>query len=815
MTKALLIAEKPSAKRTIEAFYEKHRGEIGIDIDFFNQRGHLLALKTPDEIDEELKKWSWENLPIHPEEHGGWQYKVINEKKVGNFPTAKERYVSIGNALKNGNYDFVINAGDADQEGELLVRIVLSALRNKLPVKRFWTNDMTEEKVVEALKNLGDDDHDPMYVNLLCAAYARQRSDYRYGMNVSRAASLKMGGRVACGRVKTPIMSLVCKREKEIENFKPQTTYGVQAEYSEGFTANLFSPGSGSEESGKEDDQDSGLIYFQSREEAEAVIGELSNNATVVEYVKKREESYAPKLYKLATAQIDAARFGFDASKTLEIIQSLYDKGFMSYPRTGCEYLSSNENFSRMLKSASCVPSLAKYVSSVKADVISRVKNTKKWVNDAKLKESGHSALVPTTKAPDFSALPEEEKKIYEMVCRRFVAIFLPPLVQDKVRIITDNGREHCFKRNGSVLVSKGYAEIFGKDFTDNIIPEHRKGDVLDVDRYKVSEKTSKCPSRYTDGTLIAACEEPLKYLDDIGLKELGKKLRIGTDATRAEIIKELIVRDKYLQKKAMKKTEYIVPTESGMQIYENLKDLEICKVDLTGRWELLLEDIRAGKLSLNSMEEKIRRDVETLIDEIKNATGMKEIKAASRKKIGICPECGGDIISGPKGFYCSRYKEGCRFGAFKKVCDSIVTDAEFASLMKGEEITKTIRKDNKSWSQKLRYDIKEHKVVFVQDEFTASETVFICPHCGGKITEERWKYSCGCGFAFWKAPYKGQKEFTKEQVASFFAHGTTGVVKGLKSKKGTTFSAEFILSEDKMKSEMKFTENRRKNYGR
>ena len=217
MKKALLIAEKPSLRREIETVYKKHKSEIPYEITFMEQRGHLLTLKNPSELDEELKKWDWDTLPIHPEEYGGWQYKPISEKKTGKFLTSQERFEAIGKELKSGSYDFVINAGDPDQEGELLIRIVLAALKNKLPVKRYWTNALTEEKILDALKNLRDDDHEPELVHLLDAAYARQHSDWRFGMNISRAATLKMGARCACGRVKTPILGIVCKREKERE----------------------------------------------------------------------------------------------------------------------------------------------------------------------------------------------------------------------------------------------------------------------------------------------------------------------------------------------------------------------------------------------------------------------------------------------------------------------------------------------------------------------------------------------------------------------------------------------------------------------
>ena len=236
MAKALLIAEKPDLMRQIQAIYKKRKSDIPYDIDFIAQRGHLFGLVTPDGYDEDRKHWKWEDLPFHPEEHGGWRYQINKEKKQGNFLTSKERFDDIKKTYKSGNYDFIINCGDPDQEGELLIRETLTELKVKEPVKRFWSNDLTEDAVVEALKNLKDDDNDPMLVNLTASAYVRQHSDYRYGMNLSECASLKMKGRVALGRVKTPILAIVCQREEEIKNFKPTTSYGVKANYTEGFT---------------------------------------------------------------------------------------------------------------------------------------------------------------------------------------------------------------------------------------------------------------------------------------------------------------------------------------------------------------------------------------------------------------------------------------------------------------------------------------------------------------------------------------------------------------------------------------------------
>lgn len=795
MQKALLIAEKPSLRRSIEEVYNKHKGEIPYDITFMEQRGHLVTLKLPSEIDEEQKHWCWENLPFHPEEHGGWQYKVIKEQKQGHFLTAAERYKAIGDELKTGQYDFVIHAGDPDQEGELLVNLVLNGLRNHLPVKRFWTNDLTEGKVLEALKNLRDDQHDPMLVNLMQAAVGRQHSDYRFGMNVSEAASLKMNTRVACGRVKTPILAIVCKRENEIKNFKPVTVYGVTVTYDEGFPGQLFdSSVTEKEDEEGEKKEDSTIVWFKTREEAQALIDTLGNQAEVVSFDKKKETKFAPKLFKLATAQIAAGKFGYSSAHTLEIIQGLYEKKFLSYPRTDCEYISSSEDLAAMLQSAASVPSLAPFVAKVAPGTIAKVKSTKKWVDDNKLKDSGHSALVPTSVAPNFSSLSQEEQNIYEMICKQFVAIFLPPLITEKTVLVADiDGNK--FKSNGKTLIDKGYTELLGSAGNDILIPSHSKGDVLGVKKKDISEKTSTCPKRFTDAGLIAVCEAPHKFLDDQNLKALGKRLKIGTPATRASIIEQLIVRDKYLQRKTEKKTQYIVPTPAGMEIYEALKNLDICKVDMTGEWEELLEQVRGGSMTLNDLEGIMKKNVEALIRNIHDS----DIQPAKRDRyvIGKCPECGGDLISSPKGFYCSNWKtKGCKVGGYRLICDSSVTDEEFLAMLNGEEVEKELKKGKSKWKQRLKYDNEAHKFVFV--ETPAAESAYVCPNCGKPLMDDGRKLSCNCGFTLWKTVSANHKELTKGQLDSFFENGDTGLVKGLMSKKGKKFDAHIVLSENK-----------------
>lgn len=807
--KALLIAEKPSLRRTIESVYNKHKGEIPYELTCLEQRGHLITLKNPSELDESLKTWSWDTLPIHPEDYGGWSYKVIVEPKKGNFSTAKERYADIKKEVLSGKYDFIINAGDPDQEGELLIRIVLSSIGNKLPIKRFWTNATTEQKVLEALKDLKDDEKDPMLVNLLNAAYARQHSDYRFGMNISRAATLKMQAKVSCGRVKTPILGIVCKREEEIANFVPKTVYGVKVIYKNGVEGSLYEDKEGDED--EENEETKGIVWYEDLDDAQDIINSLSDTARAIKFETKKKETLPPKLYKLATIQIAAGKMGYSSSETLAIIQGMYEKGYVSYPRTDCEYMSSTENLPSMLKSASVVPELAPFVDGIDGKAIGKVKGTKKWTNDKALQESGHSALIPTTKAPDFDNLSKEEKDIYTLICRQFVSIFLPPLVQNKTLLLTDIDG-YTFKSTGKTLVDKGYTEIFGTTFSDMFIPPMEENDEIDVDDYSLSEKTSTCPKRFTDADLIAACENPNKYLNDPELKKSNKKFKIGTPATRASIIEELINSNKYLERIKEKKTTYIVPTNLGILIFNNLRNCDICKVDMTSSWEDLLEDIRGGKMPLKELEVLMKNNVTKMTMEIKD-TEMTVFKSES-KELCDCPKCNGKIIIGTKSYFCSNWQEekgGCKVSIFKdlKKLGTSFTPKDALSLLEGKEITKKLKNDKGSWDQKMYYDFDTCRTEFVKREVveeTFGDCDFICPSCGKKLKESHRRFICAnaCGFSLWKTICG--KELTRDELKSLLEDGDSGLITGLTSKAGKTFNAHLVLKEDKSGTELSFT---------
>lgn len=791
MAKALLIAEKPSQRRIIEAVYKKYRSSFCDEITFVEQRGHLVTLKLPDEICPEDKR-GWESLPYVPEDHGGWQYKVIEEKKTGNFKTARERYATIKKELDTGGYDYVIHAGDPDQEGELLVNLVLTFAQNSLPVKRFWTNDMTEKAVLNALLNLRDEATDPVLINLLAAAYVRQHSDYRFGMNLSRAASLQMDGRAAVGRVKTPVLSIVCKREDAIKRFVPSTRYGIKAVYSDGVCGIMHDNGASMEKG----ENDNTVSLFESRQDADSVINTLKKEAVVTTYTEKTVKTKPPRLFKLSSIQVEAGKLGYSADTVLAAIQSLYDQGFLSYPRTGCDLLSSQEDFKAFLNSAAAVPELKPFISAITDDDIKRVKADKRWVDDEAIQNEGHTALRPTESSPCISALDSVEKDIYTAICRRFVSIFLPPLVQVKKYMEAEAGG-NVFVSSAKLTVSNGYTDIYQTVLSSDM-PHYTRGDVLSVASYETTEHRAVCPQRFTSADLIAACENPAKYLDDTSLRSLGKRFKIGTDATRTAIINTLIKKDGYLKIEKTKKKEYIVPTEKGAAIIQNLDGCAITKVDMTGFWEEKLDFVRHGKLSPDTLEDEMKLEVAQMVDEIKNRR-MSKLPGSS-PEAGTCPLCGLPVISGQKSFFCSGFRNGCTFGFPSGILGAVLTEKDFQVLINGGTIEKVLKKEGKQWEQRMKLD-ENYALTFVEEE--RLETEYSCPVCEKMLFKVKRGLLCSgyernnknsCRFFLpWEM---AGKKLPEKCIDDLLAGKQTETIKGFLSKKGISFDAALAVKD-------------------
>ena len=721
--KALLIAEKPSLMRSIEKVYMDNIDKIPYDITFMAQAGHLLTLLKPNEMDlptdpNNSSKYNI-SLPIIPEK---WEHRIIEGKET--------LYNKIKSEVRSDKYDIIIHAGDPDQEGQLLVDLVLKYTKAKDHCKqilRYWSNDTTDPKILEALLNLKDN-NDSFYRNLYNAGITRQLWDWLFGMNGSSATSSKVFGRTSVGRVKTIVCNWVCQREEEIANFKPKTTYGVVANYNEGFSGSriflefLDRVSDTDEDDENKTDEIKNTFYYDTKEEAEALIRTLKNTGKVIDVEKKQVKILAPPIYDMSTLQIEASHlYHMSPNATLEIAEKLYINGYLSYPRTACPLVSSYTDFNSLLKTISYIPEYKNYCSKVTDADIQRVIKTKKYVNDKVMAKEGHTGLIPTSKVPNLNNLSSEEEKIYKLVCKRFLAIFMPPLVQDKTSIVVcvedNNNCAWYFKSNGSVLVSKGFAEFTGYSSNDTILPNLQKDDIVNIKEYTINEKTTVCPKRYTDGTIIEAMKKPLKYFSDEELKSTHKKMSIGTEATRSKIISTLIDTDGYLEVEVKNKINYLKPTENCKIIVSLLKDLDICKVDMTAQWENVLSQIRAGELTKKEGLVIAEKSTKKLVADIMALDPISNYKKTSNGGNLVCKcPCGGNIIATEKNYFCSRYKEGCKNSIFANFMGAKLSKSDVKKMIEGKSYCKkTISKKDgsKTWEQKLCYNFDEHKVDF------------------------------------------------------------------------------------------------------
>lgn len=776
MKRALLIAEKPSLMRTIQETYKEISGLDYKITKFMAQAGHLVRLLLPSELDETQKIWSWENLPFYPEEHGGWKYRII-EGKTGLFNDIKKE-------INSGNYDFIIHCGDPDAEGQLLVQLVLNECKNKLPVKRFWSNDLTPKAIENGLRNLKDNDNDPFLINLYHAALSRQKTDYLYGMNLSQAISLKTRQTMPIGRVKTPVTKIIVDRENEIANFKPTTTYEVSVDYKLGFSGTMF--------------DEKGNTSFETSEDAKKIINSLPKKAKVFSVEKKEEKTNPPAYYKLSTLQIAAGKaFGYNADKVLELAQSLYEKKVLSYPRTSCEFLSSATDFDALLKSASAIPELVPFIKKITAADIKAITSNKRYCNDKKLQEAGHSALMLTEIAP--KGLTADEMNIYIMVAKQLIASFMDPLIENKTIIITEIN-DKKFKSNGKVLVSKGYTELLTKKSDDVELPNVKKDEILDVDKFNVDEKTTTCPSRYTDADIIALMEGPSKFLIDKTLKDnLSGKLKIGTEATRATEIKDICGKTGFAEKKKGKgKNELIYALPKSMNLIAQIKQFEITSVDMTAKLEYKLDLIKIGDLKPDEYYKEMKADVAKQVKAIK-AENMSAVSTNSKKVLGKCPSCGGDIVLGERSVFCSNWKEKeCRSGFPKILLGAKLTDNDIEKLIAGKTITKTLKKDDKSWKQQLKLS-PTYSIEFVKDDNVDED--MLCPECGMPIRITDKCYSCSdreCNFVIWNTVCNAR--ITKADAKKLIEGKR--VRKTMVSKAGKEFEGYLVLKDGKVSIE-------------
>ncbi|MGF7185873.1 DNA topoisomerase-3 [Desulfitispora alkaliphila] len=597
ISKILVLTEKPATGRDIGKVLNcKQKGDGYIYGDKYVVTwavGHLVTLMEPDEYDARYKRWSLNTLPIIPEE----MKLKVPQKTSKQFKVVKK--------LMNSNgISSLICATDAGREGELIFRYIYNLAGCKKPFQRLWISSMTDAAIKEGFSKLKEGSE---YDNLYYSAKCRSESDWLVGINGTRAFTVKYNTLFSIGRVQTPTLAMLVKRQKEIASFEPKKYWEIKANYNE-FTGTWFNP-----------ETKENRTYDQ--EEAKAIAKKVKGKVGTVEEVKEEQKrELPPLLYDLTELQRDAnKKYGLSAQQTLNIAQSLYEKyKLITYPRTDSRHLSSD--MTTILKPT--VAKLAVEEYKKHCDYIlglSKLPITKRIVDDTKI--SDHHAIIPTPVTPNLSKLSDREKNIYHLIVSRFLSVFYPNH-QYTVTTIKVEVEGEKFISKGKVIKEIGWKVLQveaetkrgkGNKEKEQILPDVSQGDQVPVESAKVVSKETKPPVPYTEATLLAAMEGAGKFVEDEELKEHLKESGLGTPATRAAIIERLI-KVKYVtrNKKAL------VPTDKGMKIIE-LVPPELRSPETTGRWEKGLAAIAKGTMTPTRFMESINRYVNYIIKEAKN----------------------------------------------------------------------------------------------------------------------------------------------------------------------------------------------------
>jgi len=781
---ALIIAEKPSLMRDIQTAYKiAPRTFIA---EFTSFRGHFMELKQPNDYKSEWgKPWRLDVLPMIP---NNFEFNTKDSCKVDGK--------KIRDMLKTGGYDFIVNACDAGREGEAIFWTFYTNSGCKLPVKRLWASDVTEETLSKALDNLLDYSTDKVLNDLKDSSMCRMYSDWLIGMNLSRAATLQTRRLVPVGRVQTPTLNIVVVRDLEIENFKPQNFYEIEGDFTK-YKGQWFNP--------KTRD-----TSFASEKDAKDLIDKLGKTGKVEDIKEDKITEYAPALFSLAELQKEANRvLGFTAHETLELAQSLYERHkVLSYPRTESRALSTNlgKVIVDHLEAIKDVPEVSKYVKAILADKkrITDTMGNKKYVDNKKVTD--HTAIINTKVKPDFSKFSAHEKSLYLLVIKKFVSIFMDPYVTNKTTIITDANGEK-FKTVGSVLVQQGYKDVYKDATVDAEIPAVKIGEVVPVKGFILKSKQTQPPKPYTDSTLIGAMQQVGKLSEDKKFKEiLNETLGLGTSATRDGIMERLIAKQLFVR---IGKT--IRSTEFGKGVIGILAGKDVISPDLTASWESKLRDMEEGIITyaqfMAELETYTKFQTKDFIDTIKTTFSPNDSKAA----FGKCPKCGADAILTDKYVMCRNYKKDngptCDFIMGRNIGGKDITESEIKKIL-DKKVTKVMKfksKAGKDFEASLIYDDADGKVKY---SFAIDKPMGKCPKCSSNLIDKGKGCSCekeGCGFFLSKTICNSN--LTDKDIETLIAGKTTATKKFFKNSKpwfaklkySSDFSKlEFLFDNDK-----------------
>lgn len=615
MGKSLILAEKPSVGRDLAKVLKcnQNKGSYieGNKYIVTWAMGHLVGLMDPEGYDNKYKEWKMETLPMLPK-----HMKLVVLKKTG------KQYNEVKKQLLRDDVTEIIIATDAGREGELVARWIIQKTGVKKPIKRLWISSQTEKAILDGFKNLKPGKE---YENLYKAAVCRAEADWLVGLNVTRALTCKYNAQLSAGRVQSPTLAMIVQREEDIKNFKPKTYYTIEGK-ADGFSLSWVN-------------KDNNSRIFD-EEFAEKISANLKNSSgEIVNINEANKKKFAPSLYDLTELQRDANKiFGFSAKQTLNIMQRLYENyKILTYPRTDSRYVTTD--IVGTIKDRLKAISIGEYRASAEELLKNKINAHKGFVDNSKV--SDHHAIIPTEEKPNLSLLSSDERKIYDLVVKRFLSVMLPPFEYVQTTIEADIKGEKLIAK-GKVIKAKGWKKLYDRldddssedDIKEQVLPNIKKGDAIKIDSVNLKKGETKPPARFTEATLLSAMESPHKYVNvsKEAAKTLGETGGLGTVATRADIIEKLF--NSFVIEKSGKE---IIPTSKGKQLIDLVpKDLK--SPLLTAKWESQLEEIAKGKRDNTSFVREMKNYSVALVEAVK-CTDSKFIHDNKTGK--KCPNCG------------------------------------------------------------------------------------------------------------------------------------------------------------------------------
>jgi DNA topoisomerase III len=661
----LIVAEKPSVGRDIASALGRHRkGKGAFTGDSWIVTwalGHLAELAPPDAYGEQYKKWRLETLPILPE-----NFKVrVNHK-------TRDQFTIVKNLLRDPSITEVVNACDSGREGELIFAYLYGLSGCKKPVRRLWVSSLTLEAIRDGFDSLRSGNS---MRPLEDAARSRGEADWIVGMNATRAYSVRFGrpGNIlSVGRVQTPTLRLLVDREKEIEDFKPETFWTVHARFA------------------REDLTYDGIWFknkqnrLKEKEAAEEIATKVQGGTGIVKKAEKKTASEKPPLlYDLTELQRNAnARYGFTAERTLRVAQALYEeKKLITYPRTSSRYLSKVMvgELKKRVEAAGALPALVPFAEKLLG--LSKLPISKRIVDDSKVTD--HHAIVPTDKTLS-GALPPDEAKIYDLVARRFLAVFFPAARFENTTVITE-ARGETFLSKGRVVLEAGWRTLYPdgvggkKEKEPPVLPPIEIGQEWRVAKVGVKEGETKPPPRYSESALLGAMETAGKFVEDEEIRQAMKESGLGTPATRAAIIERLI-KVGYVEREK----KVLVPTSKGRALVSLLGESPLSSPELTGQWERRLAEMERGAERRPDFMADIGSFTTSLVEGVRQMEGERLASPSrSREPLGACPKCGSAVVETKKAYGCSAWKtSGCDFAIWKQISGKRLSEAQAKQLL-------------------------------------------------------------------------------------------------------------------------------------